>query len=944
VLAGPGAGKTFCLIERIRHFVEVQGIPPARICAVTYTNRAAGEIAGRLHGSMGPHADDITAGTIHSLCVLLLREHGERIGVPRGFGIADESYQVQVLRRLGVPKEPWARSRLNDFSRHRLAGADLHPESLQLLAAYKEWLASRSLLDYDDLVIRAAQLLEIPDVRVSIAGRWDAVLVDECQDLNPVQYDIVKALAEGHRNLFAVGDDEQSIFSWTGAVPRVLEKLAGDFGVRSIIVLEENRRNARGIFETARRLLRDNPTLFKKTLRATRESPHGVEAMRFEEDDEEVAWILEDIVRDRAEAGLPWGEYGILYRKHEVGSRIEGALLRAGIPSRLAVGRALQDEAVVKYLVAALRVIAAPGDPVPEESFARVVLPETLYQRLTTEAEASQVELLDWLRRSARRGQKEDPDTRKLRRFQLALDNLHALGRKHTTITGLVEELLAQRVGVYRTLLEERHEELSDPAEHAEVRALAGDLATAMHGKRRVWLKRLGGVEIALAGMLRGGGVTSVGFLDAAVVPSADDLVLDPGQMGPLGPGLATFKALQLAHGREIPEAFRDFVAFDLETTDKNVEGCEIVEIAAVRVRNGNIVDEFQSLVLPRVPIAARASEVHGYTEEKLRAAGAPYFEAVWPAFRAFVGNDVLLAHNGHWFDFPILRRMAEPLGGAGDITMYDTLPLARDLHPGSRRLGDLAAAFGIELLEAHHALDDARALALVFLRLEAGKLARARKTALVNLLDWLGLALALGEWATLSDEAGLLLRLTRAWALGRYSNCLDEYAVERERPGAAGAPTHDEVIERLGGRQKMLQLRSEKSALDRYPAAMERLGRILHALTGTTLEAQLAQLLERVALSKSDGVETDHDRVNLLTLHATKGLEFKRVYIIGVEDAELPGIRQGRVMTKGEMEEARRLLYVGMTRAEDRLVLTRVRERHGVPTGGAQFLDELGL
>src|SRR4029077_14965603 len=103
----------------------------------------------------------------------------------------------------------------------------------------------------------------------------DAVLVDECQDLNPVQYEVIKAIADSHRNLFAVGDDEQSIFSWTGAVPRVLEKLAGDFDIKSVIVLEENRRNARGIFETARRLLRDNPSLFKKALRATRESPYG---------------------------------------------------------------------------------------------------------------------------------------------------------------------------------------------------------------------------------------------------------------------------------------------------------------------------------------------------------------------------------------------------------------------------------------------------------------------------------------------------------------------------------------------------------------------------------------------------------------------------------------------------------------------------------------------
>jgi len=940
VLAGPGAGKTFCLIERIRHFVDVQGIPPARICAVTFTNRAAGEISGRLREALGDRAGDMTAGTIHSLCVILLREHGERIGVPRGFGIADESYQVQLLRRLGVYK--WATTRLNDFSRHRLAGAELHPNSVQLLADYKAWLARRNLLDYDDLVLRAAELLKLPDVREAVAGRWEAVLVDECQDLNPVQYEVIKAIADGHRNLFAVGDDEQSIFSWTGAVPRVLEKLAGDFDIKSVIVLEENRRNARGIFETARRLLRDNPTLFKKALRATRESPYGVEVKTFDEDDAESAWILEDIVRDRGESRLPWGEFAVLYRTHEVGSRIEGMLLQAGVPCRLAAGRALQDDPVVQYLVAGLRVISAPGDPVPEESFARVVLPETLYQRIRTEAETAHAEFLDWLRLTARRGQKEDPEIKKLRRFQLALDNLHALGRKHTTINGLVDELLAQRVGEYRTLLEERHEELSDPAADPGVRALAAELATAMHGRRRVWLKRLGGVEIALAGMLRGGGVTSVSLLDAGADVAAGDLVLDPGQMGHLGPGLTTFKALQLAHSREMPDAFRDFVAFDLETTDKNLEGCEIVEIAGVRVRSGAIAAEFQSLVKPRVPVAARATEVHGYTAESLR--GSPYFEEVWPAFRAFVGNDLLVAHNGHWFDFPILRRMAAPHGGAMDIPVYDTLPLARDLHPGSRRLSDLAAAFGVPLLAAHHALDDARALALVFLRLEEDKLVRGRKTALVNLLDWLGLALALGDWATLSDEAGLLLKLTRAWALGRYSNVLDEYAVERDRPGAAGAPTHDEVIERLGGREKMLQIRAEKTALDRYPAAMERLGRILDALTGTTLEAQLRELLERVALSRSDGVETDHDRVNLLTLHATKGLEFKRVYIVGVEDAEMPGVRQGKQIPKGAMEEARRLLYVGMTRAEDRLVLTRVRERHGVPTGGAQFLDELGL
>src|SRR3954468_12900252 len=104
VLAGPGAGKTFCLAERIRHLVEVRGADPARICAFTFTNKAAGEIASRLASHLGPRASEITGGTLHAFCAELLRVHGERVGVKPGFGIADDDYQRAVLRRLGVPK------------------------------------------------------------------------------------------------------------------------------------------------------------------------------------------------------------------------------------------------------------------------------------------------------------------------------------------------------------------------------------------------------------------------------------------------------------------------------------------------------------------------------------------------------------------------------------------------------------------------------------------------------------------------------------------------------------------------------------------------------------------------------------------------------------------------------------------------------------------------
>jgi superfamily I DNA/RNA helicase len=143
-----------------------------------------------------------------------------------------------------------------------------------------------------------------------------------------------------------------------------------------------------------------------------------------------------------------------------------------------------------------------------------------------------------------------------------------------------------------------------------------------------------------------------------------------------------------------------------------------------------------------------------------------------------------------------------------------------------------------------------------------------------------------------------------------------------------------------------MVKIRTEKTANERYPATMMRLQRLISHVDGGPLDAQIRQFLERVTLSsRGDGIDVDRDRVNLLTLHSTKGLEFSRVYVVGVEDAQLPGRPPAGVeVSQAELEEARRLLYVGMTRAKDRLVLSRAAVRRGNPTGGHRFMDEMGL
>ena len=947
VLAGPGAGKTFCLIERIRYLIEQQGLAASRICAVTFTNKAAQEIAERLEKALGERGRGVKGGTLHALCAEILREHGEWVGARRGFGIADEEYQKDVLRRLGV----WEKRRgwlLTRFGLHRARGVDLTPDDLGLYRRYREHLEHRNLLDFDDLVSRAAELLtkydEIADL---IAARWDYILVDEFQDLTPKQYAVVRRLTEAHRNLFVVGDDEQSVFSWTGADPQVLRQFLNDFRLTGKIVLDENRRTARQIFEPARRLLLQNPSLFEeKALRAERESEHPVSVLEFEDEQAEARWLLADLRADQASSGLPWGEYGLLYRRHEIGDALEAEFISAGIPCRTAAGHALQDDPVVRYLVAALRVIAEPGDPLRQEAFARVVLPPTLWSGIVSDAERRKVEPVAWMRMVAKGLGKDDEEGKKLRRADYALQNLPALGRKHAGLAGLVEELLSQRVGEYRTVLEDRHDELTDPASDAAVLALAGQLGGALHGRRRVWLPRLGGLELALSGLLLRAGVTTVGYLDHPGAPGPDDLVIGAGGGGRYGMGLGLFKALQIVHTSALRDAFRDFVVVDLETTDKDIATCDIVELGAVRVRDGKITDRYQQLVRPRVPVTEGARRTHGITDLELR--DQPTLDVVWPAFRTFCGDDILVAHNGNGFDFPILRRLGAELAEGGDFVTFDSLPLARTLHPGSRKLEDLAHHFGIALPRAHRASGDAEALALVFLRLQAEKLARARKTALVHLLDYLGLALALSNPERLEGEARDLWKIARSFALGRYSDCLEYYRLQRAAPGAFDAPSVEQVIGLLGGMRRLEQLRKERTADERYPGAMARLRRLLDASSDAPLGDQLREFLNRVALSRSDAAEKDPDlafRVNLLTLHSTKGLEFSRVYIVGAEDGQLLSVpRDGSAMPEAELQESRRLLYVGMTRAKDRLVMTRVERRKAEPTGGFRFLTEMGF
>ena len=931
VVAGPGAGKTFCLIGRIGHHITRHGIAPDRILALTFTNKAADEIAERLGRELGANGRMVARGTLHARCLQILRRWPEEAGVRAGFGVADEEYQHAVLRKLRVRDEQ-VPNILTMFGRARLQAFRLESSIEELFRAYRGALRRRNLLDFDDLITHTHALFEShPDIRAGVAAEFDAVLVDEFQDLTPMQYGIVRALAQPHRNLFAVGDDEQSIYGFAGADPGVLQRFAGDYAVQPV-VLVVNHRNSRAIFDAARRVLRSNPRLFDKQLSASRETTFPVEVRQFPNEKAELAWLIGDIKADAGKHGLDWGEFAVLFRTHRLGHRLEGELLKARIPVRTAEGRAVVEDPVAAPVLAALRLIQDPTDPVPVEILVRWFLdPET---RELLRARFAGKPSRAALRLFGRDPTMPEGERRRVRRLLYHVENLPAMARTATTLGDLVDAILVERPAGRRTQLEERADELTDPAELPAARSLSESIADAREDGNLIFVKPCLGVEFAIAGML---GAAGHGHLLArpGTVAGADDVVLDP--VASPGLPLRLFKALQLLAASRVGLGLSDSVTFDLETTGTDTRTGRILEIGAARVRDGIVVETFQQLVNPEVPIPEDSALVHGYRDADV--AGMPTFAEAWPRFREFIGSDVLVAHNGRQFDLPILSRQVKELGlDASGLSVFDTLPLARALVTGGASLGHLARTFNVELPTAHHALDDSVALANILRGLEGLRQVQSRRTAFPAGLEWLALGLVL-EREEPTDEEKVLLEIGKLNALGRYGESLERYEQMRRESGRLDAPPVEDVLERLGGRELMLRLRARKTPAEKFPSSIARLRRLMEGLEGKPVVEGIGAVLDVAALSRRDGSGAHAGAVSLLTLHATKGLEFSRVYVAGVEDNQFQLHRQPE-----EHPEARRLLYVGMTRARDRLVLTRVAERDGRPTGGTLLLEETGV
>ncbi|MBN2197011.1 MAG: UvrD-helicase domain-containing protein [Polyangiaceae bacterium] len=386
VLAGAGTGKTRVITYRIAELIR-RGTTPSRILAVTFTNKAAREMRDRALALIGRRRVEVKPpeiSTFHSLCVRVLRRHIHRIGYPSEFAIYDRGDQETVarsaLREIRVSNErlrpadllarigAWKSQSIRPAMARELAAGDLGELAAVAYDKYQASLKAAGAVDFDDLLLLTEELFENhPEVRFAEATRFDHLLIDEYQDTNGLQYRIVRALAERHRNLCVVGDDDQSIYGWRGAEVEHILHFTRDWPDAVVVKLEDNYRCRAPIIALANTLITHNTARHQKVLRAAKEGGDPPRFARFDDESREAEAVVGEIRRqlDREGPERPVAsDYAILFRTNEQPRAFELELRRARIPYVLVGGQSFYDRREIKDLLSYLRVLANPTDEV----------------------------------------------------------------------------------------------------------------------------------------------------------------------------------------------------------------------------------------------------------------------------------------------------------------------------------------------------------------------------------------------------------------------------------------------------------------------------------------------------------------------------------------------------------------------------------------------------
>ena len=387
VLAGAGSGKTRVLTTRIASLIDRHGVPPERIFAVTFTNKAAGEMKHRIGQLLDRDPSGLWIGTFHSLSARLLRREAGFLGFTPRFTIYDEDDRLSLIRRImeqrnHPPKTftPRAVQSIISGAKNRmvapaaLAASSPFDRLIQVSAdvygALGPALRAANAMDFDDLLLHPLTLFrEHPDRLALYRERFQFILVDEFQDTNRAQYELIRLLGT-HGNVCAVGDDDQSIYGWRGADVRNMREFQEDFPGTKLVRLEENYRSTQIVLVAANGVIAENSGRIGKTLRTRRKGGEPVTVLAAADERDEAEWIAKELERRSAAGDWGYRDAAVLYRTNAQSRAFEEAFRRAGIPYRLVGATSFYDRREVKDLLAYLRLVANAAD---DEAFLRAI-------------------------------------------------------------------------------------------------------------------------------------------------------------------------------------------------------------------------------------------------------------------------------------------------------------------------------------------------------------------------------------------------------------------------------------------------------------------------------------------------------------------------------------------------------------------------------------------
>ncbi|MCB1856957.1 MAG: DNA helicase II [Gammaproteobacteria bacterium] len=385
VLAGAGSGKTRVLVNRIAWLIRVAGASSWNILAVTFTNKAAREMQGRIETLLGQPVGGMWVGTFHGLAYRLLRSHWQEAKLPKHFQIIDSDDQFRLLKRLiksmNLDEARWPARQAQWFINGQKdeglrpqgmddGGDPFMQQMIQLYGAYQDACERGGMVDFAELLLRAHELFrDRPDILHHYRERFRYLLVDEFQDTNRVQYAWLRLLAGERGNLFVVGDDDQSIYGWRGARVENIRDFQKDYPEAPLIRLEQNYRSTESILNAANAVIANNPSRLGKKLwtEGNEGSPVNVYAA-FNEVDE--ARFVVERIRQFADSGRCYAEAAILYRSNAQSRQFEEGLIQSQIPYRVYGGMRFFERAEIKDALAYLRLVANPDD---DAAFERAV-------------------------------------------------------------------------------------------------------------------------------------------------------------------------------------------------------------------------------------------------------------------------------------------------------------------------------------------------------------------------------------------------------------------------------------------------------------------------------------------------------------------------------------------------------------------------------------------